>query len=77
MGKFENGPTQVNTRKRKNLLESKMVDIPYEELFKIYVTDCRLRGIAEVTIKELNEDSIEFTHLKVQEHVKAFTRKLS
>lgn len=64
MEKFENGPTQVNTRKRKNLLESKMVDIPYEELFKMYVTDCRLRGIAEVTIK-----GYDFAHTYFKRHV--------
>jgi len=38
-------------KRRKRLLNSKVVDIVYDDLHKMYMTDCRLRGISEITIK--------------------------
>ncbi len=39
------------TKRRKRLLDCKVADIPYDDLHKMYMTDCRLRGISEITIK--------------------------
>lgn len=41
----------MNLKRRKKLLESKVADISYDDLHKMYMTDCRLRGISEITIK--------------------------
>lgn len=58
MENTKSGPTM---RKRKNLLISKMDDIYYDDLHQMYMTDCRLRGIAEVTI-----NGYEFAYVKFQ-----------
>jgi len=39
------------TKRRKRLLDSKVIDITYDDLHKMYMTDCRLRNISEITIK--------------------------
>lgn len=39
------------TKRRKRLLDCKVAGIPYDDLHKMYMTDCRLRGISEITIK--------------------------
>lgn len=41
----------LSTRRRKRLLDSKVMDIPYEDLHKMHMTDCRLRNVSEITIK--------------------------
>lgn len=41
----------LSTKRRKRLLDSKVIDIPYEDLHKMYMTDCRLRNISEIIIK--------------------------
>lgn len=41
----------LSTKRRKKLLESKVLDIKYDDLHKMYMTDCRIRNISEITIK--------------------------
>jgi integrase/recombinase XerD len=61
-GKTTKGPLAVKRRKR--LLDSKVMDISYDDLHQMYMTDCRLRGIAEVTIK-----GYEFAYTYFKKHV--------
>lgn len=41
----------LSTKRRKRLLDSKVIDISYDDLHKMYMTDCILRNISEITIK--------------------------
>lgn len=56
MENVKSGPTM---RKRKNLLDSRMDDDYYEDLHHMDMADCRLRGIAEVSINDY-----EFAYMK-------------
>lgn len=60
--KTTKGPLAVKRRKR--LLDSKVMDINYDDLHQMYMTDCRLRGIAEVTII-----GYEFAYTYFKKHV--------
>lgn len=40
-----------STKRRKWLLDSKVTDVSYDDLHKMYMMDCRLRNLSESTIK--------------------------
>lgn len=48
---MENMKKEPTIKRRKNLLMSKVQDINYDDLYLLYESDCRIRNIAEVTIK--------------------------
>ena len=37
------------TKRRKRLLDSRVINISYDDLHKMYMIDCRLRNISEIT----------------------------
>lgn len=54
---MEKQKSEPTVRRRKNLLECKVTDIAYDDLFRLYVQECRLKNLADVTIK-----GYEFAH---------------
>ncbi len=47
----KNGIKEPTVKRRKNLLVSKVTDIPYNDLYLLYVNECRLKNLSEITIK--------------------------
>lgn len=56
---MEKEKTKPTIKRRKNLFESKLQNISYDDLYFLYEKDCKLRNISEVTIK-----GYEFAHKK-------------
>ena len=56
---MEKRKSEPTVKRRKNLFESKVADIPYADLFNLYVQECKLKNLADVTIK-----GYEFAHAK-------------
>ena len=54
---MEKQTKEPTTRRRKNLLECKVTDIGYDDLYRLYIQECRLKNLADVTIK-----GYEFAH---------------
>ena len=48
---MKNGIKEPTVKRRKNLLVSKVTDIPYNDLYLLYVNECRLKNLSEITIK--------------------------
>ena len=59
MEKVEKEPT---IKRRKNLLISKVPNVSYNDLYFLYVNDCKLRNISDITIK-----GYEFAHGKFKD----------
>lgn len=49
---MKNGIKEPTVKRRKNLLVSKVTDIPYNDLYLLYVNECRLKNLSEITIKD-------------------------
>lgn len=54
---MEKQTKEPTIKRRKNLMQSKVTDISYNDLFKLYVTECKLKNLAQVTI-----DGYSFAH---------------
>lgn len=54
---MENKKSEPTVRRRKNLMDCKLKDIRYEDLYQLYIKECRLKNLADVTIK-----GYEFAH---------------
>ncbi len=48
---MKNGIKEPTVKRRKNLLTSKVVDIPYHDLYLLYENECRLKNLSETTIR--------------------------
>jgi len=54
---YEKQKSKPTIRRRKNLLDCNMTDILYDDLRRLYVQECRLKNLVDVTIK-----GYEFAH---------------
>ena len=48
---MKNGIKGPTVKRRKNLLTSKVLDIPYHDLYLLYENECRLKNLSETTIR--------------------------
>jgi|GEM_PF-1928107 len=47
----ENTKSEPTVKRRKNLLTSKVLDIPYHDLYLLYESECRLKNLSYTTIR--------------------------
>ncbi|MGW8114891.1 tyrosine-type recombinase/integrase [Caproicibacterium sp. NSD3] len=48
---MKNGIKEPTVKRRKNLLVSKVLDIPYHDLYLLYENECKLKNLSETTIR--------------------------
>lgn len=49
---MENTKSEPTVRRRKKLMDCKLKNISYEDLYQLYVKECKLKNLADVTIKK-------------------------